>query len=86
MVKIVLRDLHPTDVGTFLYNLNSEEMQNVLGGISINSITNNTGTVLMNTTGSNTNEGDNSFNFRDNKIYTIDYSRSIYNFFFFFYY
>lgn len=83
MAQIVIRVLHPHSIKTFIYNLTPEETETIAGGgypygFHINNITDE---VNIHTIGGNTWEpgGSNSLNYRDNKINTIDYSRSIYN-------
>ncbi|QSJ15149.1 hypothetical protein JYQ62_25285 [Nostoc sp. UHCC 0702] len=79
MAKIVIYDLHPTDVGSFLDALTPVQMEAVIGGYTISVININGG---VNNTENTYYEGSNWYNFKDNKIYTIDYSRSNYNWFY----
>ncbi len=77
MAEIVSSQLHAKDVWLFLHNLTPSQSETVSGGYIFVSLNNITG-------GINGIEnayylGDYSFNFHDNKIHTIDYSRSIYN-------
>ncbi|QSJ15150.1 hypothetical protein JYQ62_25290 [Nostoc sp. UHCC 0702] len=79
MSKIVIYDLRPIDIETFLDELTPAQTETVLGGgspyIYINNITDS---VSINSSGDNTVEaaGINSVSYHDNKINTTDYSRS----------
>jgi hypothetical protein len=79
MAKIVISDLHLADVETFIHNLTPAQKESLLGGHTSIYITNISDEVKINSSGDNTIEGANSYNFRDNKVNTIDYSRSNYN-------
>jgi hypothetical protein len=80
MAKIVISYFHPTDVGIFLHNLNLSECDTVVGGyMYVNLINVSDG---INSIENVYYTGTYSLNFHDNKIYTIDYSRSIYNWFY----
>ena len=79
MAKIVIYDLHLPGVETFLDNLTPAQKEILLGGYSSVCITNISDSVKINSAGDDAIEGSNSYNFRDNKIHTIDYSRSNYN-------
>jgi hypothetical protein len=82
MANIIFHDLHSVHLEKFVHDLDSEQTINLLGGNYIGWIANNADTLLINTVGNNTYEGANSYNFRDNKIETVDYARSNYNIFF----
>lgn len=79
MAKIVIYDLHPTDVGSFIHALTPLQMETVIGGYTISVININGG---VNNTENTYYIGSHWYNFKDNKIYTIDYSRSNYNWFY----
>lgn len=81
MTKILTSNLHPTDVGVFLHDLTPIQASIIRGGSNSISVTNISDGV--NNT-ENTYEGSDSFNYRDNKIHTVDYSRSNYNWFYIF--
>ncbi|AFY46437.1 hypothetical protein Nos7524_0526 [Nostoc sp. PCC 7524] len=84
MAKIVITGLYINPIKTFIYNLTSEEAETIAGGgypygFYINNITDSVN--IKNSGGDNTIEagGAYSVSYHDNKINTIDYSRSIYN-------
>jgi len=79
MVQIAIALSSSTDLGLFFHYLSPHQSETVSGGYTSVSVMNITGGI--NTT-ENTYRGDYSFNYHDNKIYTVDYSRSIYNWFF----
>jgi hypothetical protein len=68
-----------TNLGLFSHILPPSQSEAVSGGYTSFSIMNITDGI---NTVENTYRGDYSWNFHDNKIYTIDYSRSNYNWFF----
>jgi hypothetical protein len=85
MAKIVISVLHHNPIEGFIYNLNSEREDTILGGgypysLYIVNITDSIN-FSINSSGDNTLEaaGANSTSYHDNKINTVDYSRSIYN-------
>ncbi|MBH8574021.1 hypothetical protein I8752_13505 [Nostocaceae cyanobacterium CENA369] len=87
MSKIIVSDLRPPDVKTFLQELTPAQAETVFGGglpyIYITNITDETtinGSGYIKYGGDNTIEGGiNSSSFHDNKINTTDFSRSNYN-------
>jgi hypothetical protein len=80
MAKIVISNLHLQDISGFCNDIDLSQTDTILGGYDNIYISNYSDSVSSGGGGGNTtNEGDNSYNFRDNKIYTIDYSRSNYN-------
>ncbi|QKQ75013.1 hypothetical protein FBB35_18260 [Nostoc sp. TCL240-02] len=80
MAKIVIFNLCLDDVETFCNPLYLVQLDTIFGGVNNVYIKNFSDSVNIGVSGSSTtNEGANSYNFRDNKIYTIDYSRSNYN-------
>ncbi len=80
MAKIVILCLHTTDLGLFMHNLNPSQCKIVVGGyINVNLMNISGG---INSTDNAYYTGSDSYNFHDNKIYTMDYSRSIYNWFY----
>lgn len=80
MSKIIMFNLHPTLNKTFIHQLTLEETEAILGGSYPYGfhIVNITDSVSINTVGGdNTVEaGINSVSYHDNKIHTVDYSRS----------
>jgi hypothetical protein len=76
MAKIAISYFHPTDLGSFIHNLNPSQCKTVLGGYMYFN--------LMNLTGGLNNIGNVyiASGYNDNKIYTVDYTRSIYNWFY----
>jgi hypothetical protein len=80
MSKIIIFSLAATWKQTFIQKLTPEEAENILGGTYPYGfhIINITDSVSINTVGGdNTVEaGTNSVSYHDNKIHTIDYSRS----------
>ncbi len=80
MSKITMLNLHYTRNQKFIQKLTPEEAETILGGIYPYGfhIVNITDSVSINTIGGdNTIEaGTNSVSYHDNKIHTIDYSRS----------
>jgi hypothetical protein len=75
MTKIAIRDFKFIEEETFLYESVSADEKTVLGGYPSIHITNITDSI----DGSSTTYESNGFH--DNKIHTIDYSRSNYNWF-----
>ncbi|MBS3028507.1 MAG: hypothetical protein HCA25_15875 [Dolichospermum sp. DET50] len=79
MATIIISDLQPIEEKTFLSNLNSEQVQQILGGIPFLPFLGSSGTQLttiydgINATQS-TNRG--PFGFYDNKIFTLDFART----------
>lgn len=79
MTQIAIPITNFTNVRLFLHYLSPYQSEAVSGGytsVSLINITDGINTV------ENTYRGAYSFNFHDNKIYTVDYSRSNYNWFF----
>ncbi|MBH8574020.1 hypothetical protein I8752_13500 [Nostocaceae cyanobacterium CENA369] len=91
MSKVIISDLRPPDVKIFMHELTPAEAETVFGGgLPYISITNITDKVTINGSGFTKYGGDdtveggtNSTSFHDNKINTMDYSRSNYNMFFY---
>ncbi|RCJ30953.1 hypothetical protein A6770_20745 [Nostoc minutum NIES-26] len=79
MTKTLISDFCSTDIGLFLQDLTPVQANTVRGGSNTISVINISDGV-NNTV--NTYEGSDSFNYRDNKVYTVDYSRSNYNLFY----
>ncbi|AFY46438.1 hypothetical protein Nos7524_0527 [Nostoc sp. PCC 7524] len=84
MTKIVLSSLHLSPIKTFMYDLTTGEVDTITGGgypsrFYINNVTDEVS--IKNLGGDNTIEagGIYSVSNHDNKINTIDYSRSIHN-------
>jgi archaellum component FlaF (FlaF/FlaG flagellin family) len=80
MAKIIICYCHHTDLEVFINNLTLSQSQAVFGGYIYVNLFNGTG-------GINNAEnayylGSHGINFHDNRIYTIDYSRSIFNWFY----
>jgi hypothetical protein len=81
MAKIVISYFQPTDLGLFMHNLNPLQCKILLGGYMYFN--------LMNIGGGINNMdnvyylGSYALNFHDNRMYTMDYSRSLYNWFYF---
>ena len=79
MATIIISDLQPIEEKTFLSNLNSEQVQQILGGIPFLPFLGSSGTQLttiydgINATQS-TYRG--PFGFYDNKIFTLDFART----------
>ncbi|BBD59694.1 hypothetical protein NIES2109_24850 [Nostoc sp. HK-01] len=80
MASIIISYFHPTDVEVFMYNLTLSQCEAVLGGYTYVNLINITDSV--NSISNTYYLGSYAFNFHDNRIYTIDYTRSIYNFFY----
>jgi hypothetical protein len=78
MAKILIYKLHPDDVRTFVHVATPAQLETILGGFGYPCITNVTDNLKINSFGDNTIEGSNSYNYRDNKVNTVDYSRSNY--------
>ena len=76
MAKIFIYELHPHDVSTFVHVVAPAQLETILGGFGYPSITNVSDEFKINSSGDNTIEGAGSYNFRDNKINTLDKSRS----------
>ncbi|BAT55323.1 hypothetical protein NOS3756_43020 [Nostoc sp. NIES-3756] len=80
MSKIIISDSPCNRINTFIQKLTPEEADTILGGMYPYGfkIINITDSVSINTVGGdNTVEaGTNSISYHDNKIHTIDYSRS----------
>ncbi|MDZ8079646.1 MAG: hypothetical protein RMX35_11170 [Nostoc sp. DcaGUA01] len=80
MAKIVISYFTPADLELFLYDLSPSQYESVLGGYMYLNLFNSTGGI--NNTENVYYLGSYGINFHDNRIYTIDYSRSIYNWFY----
>ncbi len=80
MAKIIISYFHPTDVGLFMQNLTPSQCEAVSGGYMYFNLMNISGGI--NGTENVYYTGSYAFNFHDNKMYTTDYSRSIYNWFY----
>jgi hypothetical protein len=80
MEQIVSSQLSFHNIGLFIHELPSFQAETVSGGYIYVHVTNISDGV--NSIGNTYYIGDYGFNFHDNKIYTIDYSRSIYNWFY----
>jgi hypothetical protein len=79
MIQIAITLSNFTNVGLFFHNLSPHQSEAVSGGYTYFSVMNLTDGI---NSVENTYRGANSFNFHDNKIYTVDYSRSNYNWFY----
>jgi len=80
MAKIVIYYFHPTELGAFIHNLTPSQSQAVFGGYMYVNLFNGTGGI--NNTENTYYLGSHGINFHDNKMYTMDYSRSIFNWFY----
>lgn len=80
MARIVITYFHPHDLGLFIHNLSLSQCENILGGYMYFNLMNISGGI--NGIENVFYTGSYAFNFHDNKIYTVDYSRSIYNWFY----
>ncbi len=78
MDKIVIPDLHPTDVDTSIYELSSAEVKTVSGGIYWGGYPNIHIASFHDSVNSPSTTYEGAGNFHDNKINTVDYSRSSY--------
>lgn len=75
MSKLLILDLRPVNVETFLEELNPKLAESILGGnISAKILSIHDGVNRV----ENTHEGANSVNFRDNTISSIDNSDQVY--------
>ncbi|BAY36897.1 hypothetical protein NIES2111_12310 [Nostoc sp. NIES-2111] len=79
MTQIAIPSAIFTNLGLFFYYLSPCQSEAISGGYTSFTVMNITDGI---NTVDNTYRGDYSFNFHDNKIYTVDYSRSNYNWFF----
>jgi len=83
MSKILVLSFHSTRSQTFIQKLTPEEAETILGGSYPYGfhIVNITDSVTINTSGGDdtVEAGINSISYHDNKINTVDYSRSIIN-------
>lgn len=80
MDQIVSSQLYVHNIGLLIHELPSFQAETVSGGYIYVHVTNISDGV--NSIENIYYTGDYGFNFNDNKIYTIDYSRSIYNWFY----
>lgn len=80
MAKIVISCFHPIDLKLFMYNLTLSKCEIIWGGYVYFNLFNGTGGI--NNTENVYYLGSHGINFHDNRIYTVDYSRSIVNFFY----
>lgn len=78
MDKLVISDLHPTDVETFLHYLDPAEVKTVLGGFSWDGDTRARILTIHGDVNSESTTYEGPGSYHDNKINTIDYSRSTY--------
>ena len=79
MATIIISDLQPIEEKTFLSNLNSEQVQQILGGIPFLPFLGSSGTQLTTIyDGINATVGTyrGPFGFYDNKIFTLDFART----------
>ncbi|MFN6570914.1 hypothetical protein [Dendronalium sp. ChiSLP03b] len=77
---IIISDLHPPEVETFIHDVTPAQAETIIGGYSpYIYITNITDTVNINSQGDTTIEGTDSISYRENKVNTVDFSRSNYN-------
>ena len=79
MATIIISDLQPIEEKTFLSNLNSEQVQQILGGIPFLPFLGSSGTQLTTIyDGINATEGTyrGPLGFYDNKIFTLDFART----------
>ncbi|MBH8574022.1 hypothetical protein I8752_13510 [Nostocaceae cyanobacterium CENA369] len=81
MTKMLVPNLHTTNLELLLQNLTPAQANSIHGGSSSIYLTNISDGV--NNT-ENTSQGSDAFNYNNNKINTVDYSRSNYNWFYFF--
>ncbi|MDZ8105127.1 MAG: hypothetical protein RM338_05810 [Nostoc sp. DedQUE12a] len=83
MTRIVISTLFDSEIKRFFHNLSPEKLEAILGGIYPYNfhIVNTTDSLTISSPGGdNTYEAVNhSVSYHDNKINTVDYSRSIYN-------
>ncbi|YAG15314.1 hypothetical protein NSTC745_04677 [Nostoc sp. DSM 114161] len=83
MAKIIISTLFDSEIKRFFHNLTAGQLETILGGIYPYNfhIVNTTDTVTISSPGGdNTYEAVNhSVSYHDNKINTVDYSRTIYN-------
>jgi hypothetical protein len=79
MATIIISDLQPIEEKTFLSNLNSEQVQQILGGIPFLPFLGSSGTQLT-TIYDGINAVETAyrgpFSFYDNKIFTLDFART----------
>ncbi|MEA5507880.1 hypothetical protein VB735_33290 [Halotia wernerae UHCC 0503] len=81
MTTIVVSDLHPIDVRTYLYELNPAQVETICGGNIFQSSAGYLQILVIHdgvNNVENTVEGASGYVVRDNKFYTIDYSRTTY--------
>jgi hypothetical protein len=84
MAKTIISTLHSNSVGTFIYDLNTEQAEIILGSDSPYGFTimNTTDRTYINSVDSSVRYdggGPGSVNYHDNNINSITSSRSIYN-------
>lgn len=80
MAKIVIYYFQPIELGAFIYNLTPSQSEAVFGGYMYVNLFNATDGI--NNTENTYYLGSHGINFHDNKMYTMDYSRSIFNWFY----
>ncbi|MBD2385187.1 hypothetical protein [Cylindrospermum sp. FACHB-282] len=78
MNKLVISDLHPTDVETFLSDLDPAQMKTLLGGFLSDQYRNARILTIHGDINSKSTTYEGAGNSHDNKIHTVDYSRSTY--------
>ena len=81
MATIIISDLQPIEEKTFLYDLNSEQIQEILGTgiLPLSGASNIQLSTITDGINNKTTTYDGPFGFHDNKIFTVDFSRlSIY--------
>lgn len=78
MDKLVISDLHPTDVDSFLYDLYPAKAKTILGGLLSDQYPNARILTIHGDTNSRATTYEGAGNYHDNKINTVDYSRSTY--------
>lgn len=78
MEQLVISDLHPTDLGIFLYDLDPAQMKTVLGGILWDGDPNVRILTIHGDVNSTSTTYEGAGNSHDNKINTVDYSRTTY--------
>ncbi len=83
MTKIVISDLHQTDVNMFLYDLNTGEMNTILGGL-FQDFLSGYSDVLLTTMHDSLKQTSNSTNglagVDGNKLFNVDFSEIAFNF------
>ncbi|MEA5505593.1 hypothetical protein VB735_21270 [Halotia wernerae UHCC 0503] len=83
MAKIIVYDLHHTDVKMFLHDLNIGKTNTILGGF-LQSLVGGYSDVLLTTIHDGINQQSDStdglIGVDDNKVFTVDFSRITFNF------